>query len=289
MNTPKNFLGYLIAQNAATSAEVVIPTIEQAPVNPANNMYPGQINKAAWLTQMCRGRNTPGLSFSTHLHTSWVTPALLASFITSFDGNNDSQAYNFLLNDGASSGQDTTSNYNIEKHGGARCAQMVISGMSTGPQSIDLAFLSGTANFGGAFTSTGGTQVGQCYDAASLDFSGTADLVDGFKINIMRGQAYAMFFVPGSYDPAGVDSGMVGGTLELIQSPSYTLSPGSIFTVRYFATPSAAAAGTSPILTITCRINQDAKVYTRRASMGRVRKIYTLADVTAGLAPVVFS
>lgn len=279
-NLPKNFLGYAVAQKASDVSEVVVPFTSYDPRNPANNLYNSGINKAAWMANFVRGRNTPGFSGSTYLHAGWVTPAILQSYIASFDGNNDSNGYNWKFNDGGGL---------VTVHDGARCAALTIGGMTTGPQSLDMAWLSQSAAGVSSFASTGATITGQCYDAAKLDFNGFADLVYGYKINVFRGQAYSMPFVPGSYDPSGVDSGMLGGTLELLQSPKFTIRPGSVFNVRYYATAANAAAGTSPILTVSTKINLDEVIYRQAAGMGLQRVLYTLGDFTAGTAPVAFS
>ena len=219
-NVPKNFLGYAKSQLVASpNTETSVPTLVLDPRNPANNIYFTGINKLGSIASFVRGRNTPALQQSTYLHSSFTSAALLASYITSFDSNNDSNAYNWQTNDGTS-GQSLST----EVFGGCRCAAMSIAGMNTGPVSLDMAWLAQTANSNASFSAY--TPItGQCYDAAITAFNGGADTVDGYRINILRGQAYNMMFNPGSYDPLGVDSGMIGGTLELIQSPLATTVP----------------------------------------------------------------
>ena len=295
MNTSKNFKGYAKCQqvgiDGSIGTETSMPTLAIRPRNPTNNIYSAGMNAAGWITNFVRGRNTPAFGLSSYLHSSYAGGAagvaLLNAFITTTDANMDSGRFNWLFNDGT-----TGQNYSNRVFGGAGCSAMVISGQNTGPTLIETAWLAASGN--GSATFSAYTPIaGQNFDAAMVDFNGNADLVDGYQVSIMRGQAYAMFFNPGSYDPAGVDTGMLGGTLTLVQSPEYTISPGSTFKIRWYAagtSKSTIQAGTAtPILCLNLKINFDEEVYEEAAGMGRVSRRYTLADVSSGTIPAYFS
>lgn len=135
------------------------------------------------------------------------------------------------------------------------------------------------------------TDAGTLVDTSCIDFgsSPTASHVESWRLTLVRGQAYEFFFNPGSYDPSSISSGMFGGTLEIVQSPNATTVPSSAFTVRIYPTAADQIAGTNIIGTIATKINLDVPSYNRNAGQGRVARMHTLIDTSAGGTPCAFS
>lgn len=291
-NVPKQFVGYVRAKKISGSASYVanntlfnIPTYNVGRPEPRNFNYAAMINNTGWTVNYVRGRNTPSIGFDTAIHTGWIgtsatTPTaanVLNSWIASYDSNNDSDKYSFLSNDGGG---------NSLTQDGCRCTSLVLSGTGAGGGfGVQTSWLattnSGVASFSGSYATVPGTFA----DVASMDFNATATEVDSWALTLVRGQGYNMFFNPGSYDPYDVDSGMLGGTLELVMNPNAATVPSSTFTVRIYTD---SGLGTR-ILTATAKINLDTVVYNMSAGLGRTRRLYTLIDSSSGTIPIAFS
>lgn len=292
-NTPKNFLGYVQGKklvgtgSPAVGTQVNIPVHSVNPRNPLNNIYSLMMNKAGFNAIVTRGRNTPSIGFSTSLKTSWCAgsgagAAILTSLISSFDTNagslNDADSWAWHTNDGTTGG--SWSDRYFDTCRGAAMS-LACSG-SGGAISMDYAALAKTGAGSTSFSAYS-TDTGSMLDVSQVDFgaSPAADLVDGWRVNLLRGEAYSMFFAQ-SYDPYDVDSGAFGGTLELVQSPQYTLTPGSSLVIRI------GPIG-SPVLTLTMKVNFDEPVYDMSGGLGRIIRRYTLIDTASGGNPCVFS
>jgi hypothetical protein len=263
----------------AIATQFNIPVTSVNPRTPLNNVYPMMENKNQYPANSIRGRNTPSCGFSTYLKTSWVTAALMNSLISQFDTNNDGDAYAIHLNDGTTAG--TYSDVYFE---GAKGSVLTLSGAGAGGGvAMSWAALAASTTQVATYTAFS-VDPGALLDASQIDFgaSATADLVETWTLRLLRGAAYTMFFNAGSYDPFAVDCGAFGGSVDLIQSPQFTLSPGTSFIIRI------GPIG-SPVLTATCTLNRDEDIYDRDIGMGRIVRRYTCVNLATGANPVVFS
>lgn len=324
----KPFAGYVVIKKTAGNGPVangtqaVIPIVSSQPRDPKNNQYPTVVNKTANPSTIILGKRTPSISFSTYLKSSWpaafeTSPGAgdgLANFLSSLikDTGNptdltgvtnwETDEYAILLNDGTQGGT-----WSSRIFDGCKCQQMTISCNSQGGGiNMELSFLAASASGATSFNVASiNPDAGYFYDTSDIDFGGlftlnvgnglyygisgsaTADLVRAFRLNLLRGQAYNMFF-NGTLNPAGVSSGMFGGTLQIEQSPLYTHSPSSQFTARIY---NSSASGGSPQrdLTIACVINNDEDVLDETTQFGNLIRTYTLIDSSTGGDPAAFS
>lgn len=286
--------------NSISANEIFnIPVTSQNPSDPYNNLYPGVINASGFASCVTRGRNTPGGSFSTYLKNSWfkgavsgtVTFAQFMNTITGANGtlttNKDTASFGVLMQDGNSSSYWHDKIFDAASFAGVS----LYSSGAGGGIGMDFSFIATTGSGSTTFGTSYATDYGTLVDGAGIDFGGsaTASSVESWRLTLVRGQAFEMFFNPGSYDPASISSGMFGGTLEIVQSPNAATVPSSAFTVRLYPTAADQVAGTNLIGTIATKINLDVPTYNRSAGLGRVARMYTLIDTGSGGTPCAFS
>lgn len=284
-NLVKNFLGYMQLQKTAGSGAVVNGTTFQIPFNsmqprdPKNNAYPNPVNKDAFPSIVILGKRTPSLSFTAFLKSSWCSAALFNSLLTAFDANNDADEWAIKINDGSTGGAWSNRIFDGCRLSALSFAQSAASGGVL----VSFGFLAKTGQGSTVFGAASNPDAGFLVDVSQIDFGGapTANLVRGYQIACLRGTAYEMFF-NGTYYPDATASGMLGGQLILEQSPKYTVSPGSSFVARL------GPIGT-PILTATMLVNPDEDVYDIAPGFGDIFRRYSLIDISAGGAPVLFS
>jgi hypothetical protein len=285
-NRPKGTAGALFLQKISGSGAVANGTQYYIPVtgvqisDPENVAYVPMMNKDMFLANAVKGQRTASISFQTLLKSSYCIPALFASLTGSFDSGNDADIWAICVLDGSTGGAWTTTILD-----GCKLMGMSISHSAAGGGiGVGFSFLAQNASGTTSFTTTGNPDAGFMLDSSMVDYGGsaTADLVDGWNINLMRAQAYDQFTNPGLYIPAGISSGQLGGTLTLSQSPLYSISPTATFTIRL-------GPNGSPLMTITNKVNLDANVRNLGPSLGSHRREYTLVNLSTGGNPCIFS
>lgn len=280
-NISRGFLGSVIMQKisgsgamgSGTSNQVIIPVFSFEPRDPYNYSYPPLVNKLAYQNTTVLGKRTPSANLATAAKASWFTSTILNSLIVTPDANGDTDV--FAFSDDSNTG--TTRIYDA-----CRCAALSLSGRNGGgPINVEGGFLvksaQGTTTFATTVTD-GGALISGC--AVDFGSTATATLVRAWRLNLIRGLNYDMW-VDNTQYADDTSSGMLGGTLQLEQSPKATVQPSATVTLRFATT----IASTTKIVNIACALNLDEDYQPHVNAVGNLVKTYTLLTTTTN-API---
>ena len=288
-NVTKGHVGYMefgipASPGNPPSSPISLPYMAASPMNPSNDSYIPSVNKSVGPSIVVRGMYTPGITIQTIPLESWLTAANLNAMFVTADGNYDTGEYVAHL---------------VEPGG----AELKIAGLRWGALSLAHSAAGGMlqCEIGGICTSvadstswvgTGTIVPGQAFGPSQVNYNGTAAKVRGWKLDLIRAQAYDMFSggVAGTGTttnrvPAGTSTGQIGGTFSLEYSPATgTTVPTTSVTIRLLK-----ASDASTHLTITLDLNLDTPVRSYTTGFGTQVNTYTLIDYANGGSPITFS
>jgi hypothetical protein len=263
-------------------SQVVIPFASAQPRNPRNIAYLTGVNASGYVTGDVPGRRTPSLTVSTVLKQSFMTAALFNSLLMAVDANGDTDVWAILLDD----------LFQPETYDGAKCAGIQLQQSAQGgPIGMTMGFISQYGWVDGAnentgalygpttFTSTS-TDAGEAEDVTKVSWAGTADLVSGFSMNLVRPQNY-IFYDDQTLSPSGVASGMFTGNLTTVQSTKYSVTPGTSATLNI----GIATHG----LACSILVKKDGDIRDFNMANRMQASTYTLYDSGAGGNPLVIA
>lgn len=130
---------------------------------------------------------------------------------------------------------------------------------------------------------------GQAFGPSQVTYGGVATKVRGWKLDLIRAQAYDMFSggdlgtTAGNRNPSGTSTGQIGGTFSLEYSPATGVNvPTASMTITLLT-----AAGATH-MTITLALNLDAPTRSYTTGFGTQVNTYTLINTTLGGSPISF-
>lgn len=311
----KPFAGSVVLTRSGSvgrNYQFVMPIVASQPRDPHNNTYPEAAYRGTYPNVIIAGKRSPTIGFTTYLKSSWVDNSgqslatILNDFIKPYQADGESASWTIALNDGTQGAFWSNRSWQ-----GCKCQQLSLA-MNAGGGGIVLAaqFAATNVVYDWTFTDTLVPDAGFFYDTSQIDFggafnidvgngvaygtgNGTADLVRGWKITLLRGTAWQYTCTTGSVSPFGVASGGLGGTVMLEQSPLNRFAPtGALganqFTVRVYDRP-ANSVGAVQVLRADAYVNFDQDILEQTTQFGNLARTYTLFEGTFGSDPCPFS
>jgi hypothetical protein len=261
----------------ANGTQTLIPATEAWPRNPLNRSRPGVINAAAYPSVEVPGKRTPSVRIATLAKPTWFTAGLLNSLINSLNAANGT-----YQTDGYAVGLCNV--FETRVYDVCRCERIVI-GQKTAGAPIDVT-LDFRCIYGDSEAPsptefrTPSTDAGQLIGVSAIDWAGTADQVQSWKLTLSRVQRW-IAYEDGTLYCAEVASGGFSASLVLVQSPTYNVSPTTAATLNLGST--GAGVGFSMLL------SGDGDAQPQTLEFGRKQRTYTAIDLSAGGNPVTIS
>jgi hypothetical protein len=261
----------------AVGTQTLLPATEAWPRNPLNKSRPAVIDAAAYPGVEALGKRTPSVRIATLAKPTWFTAALLNSLVNSLNAANGT-----YQTDGYAIGLCNV--FQTRVYDVCRCERIVVAQPAAGaPIEVTLDFRclygDGEAPSPTAFA-VPSTDAGQLMGVSAVDWAGTADQVQSWKLTLNRVQRW-IAYEDGTLYCADVASGGFSASLVLVQSPTCNVSPSASATLNLGST--GAGVGFSMLL------SADGDQQPQTLEFGRKRRAFTAIDLAAGGNPVTIS
>lgn len=292
----KDFLGTVVLMKEGGSP-IFIPCPRAGGYNPANNTYGPVINYTGYPSIQYKGKRTPGCALVVPLKASWFNAGLVNDLIHTIDSFGDTADFHIAF------WEPITAKLHVWSH--QKCAGLVFAGAPMTEISCEMSFIgvygmseapsNPFASFG-SFTSgswPNGTwqwsnpvvDAGDMLGPTDQDWNNTLSGVKSWRLSLMRGQAHD-HFCDGSRFPAGVDTGMFGGTFVVEQSVLATnYIPENMSGTVQLRIKTQAPPGQRVSITVTA--NWDSEDRSREPTFGSVVRSYSLINKVTGGNPAV--
>ena len=248
----------------AVGTQYLIPTLVFEANNPVNTSYPVLINSAVSIVNGVIGKRTPNVTISTVMKGTSITANLLLSLLTAVDAFGDTDQYSIAVYDGL----------NLRIFDECRCAGVVISASAIGGAiMVQMSFLARYGDSQAPYTTVFATpsiDAGYLSPVSQVGLAGTADLATGFQVSLLRAQGYLAYFDQTIF-MSGIASGMLTGTLALVQSPRASTVPNSSFILQL----GVAGAG----IQIQSYVNLDSFKRDHTPALGSMSNNFSLVDL----------
>jgi len=228
-NYAPDFRGWLaLKKTSGLSTNPSIGTVYQMPaaevqaVNPDNLVAPAVVNATSFPSVDAAGKKTPQFLFRTYAKATWFSAVLLNSFVNNLNSTNgtyQTDGYAAALNNVFE-----TLVYDV-----SRCQYVQISqAAASAPVLLESMWRSvygdSEAPTPTDFTEPSTADGGQLVNVSQVGWTGF-DEVQAFTLTLMRPQAWVLYD-DGTFYAVDIASGGFGGTLQVVQSPTFNETAG---------------------------------------------------------------